>query len=54
MEAYYAYGGDQYVEKASSLWTAMQANQVTEMNAAYGSHNRINFQPKCLGRTSSQ
>jgi hypothetical protein len=54
MEAYHAYGGEQYVQKASSLWTAMQANQVTEMNAASGSHDGINFQPECKGRTSSQ
>jgi hypothetical protein len=52
MDAYYAYGGDQYVQKTSSLWTQIQANQVTEMNAAYGSHNRVNFQPECVGRTS--
>jgi hypothetical protein len=54
MEAYHAYGGEQYVQKASSLWTAMQANQVTETNAASGSHDGINFQPECMGRTSSQ
>jgi hypothetical protein len=52
MEAYHAYGGDQYVQKASSLWTAMQANQVTETNAVYWNHSRMHFQPECLGRTS--
>jgi hypothetical protein len=53
MEAYFAYGGDQYIQKASSFWQAIQANQVTEMNAAYGSHNGVKFRSECLGRTSS-
>jgi hypothetical protein len=52
MEAYLAYGGDHYVEKASSLWTAMQANQVTEMDADSSSHDRVIFNSECLGRTS--
>jgi hypothetical protein len=52
MEAYYAYGGDQYVQKISSIWTKIQRNQVTEMDAAHGIHNYIDFPPKCVGRTS--
>jgi hypothetical protein len=53
MEAYLAYGGEQYVQKASSLWTAIQAHQVTEMDAAYGSHDHMGFRSECLGRTLS-
>jgi hypothetical protein len=50
MDAYRAYGGDQYIQGASAVWSIMQSLQVTEADVVSGNHNHVKFVPQCNGR----
>jgi hypothetical protein len=50
LEAYRTYGLEVYFEQAFDTFSKIGLNQVTETNAAYGSHDNTAFKSDCGGR----
>jgi hypothetical protein len=53
MEAYRAYGGDLYIQKALTLWSNIQAIQITQTDVEQGRHDGMQFQSTCSGRAQT-
>jgi hypothetical protein len=51
IDAYLAYGHDEWIQKARTLWEHLQHGQISETDIAFGSHNNSAFQLRCGGST---
>jgi hypothetical protein len=50
LEAYRAYGGDEYHQKARDIWGDIQTLQVSSADVASGKFNGTSFLSHCYGR----
>jgi hypothetical protein len=47
LDAYAAYGGDQWFQAARSLWEDLQPYQISEVDLQFGSHNDSGIVTQC-------